>query len=55
MLKIFSNFWNKFKEYAQDNKTKLRFRSARPQHLYNFAIGSSEVHMVYTINTRENI
>lgn len=47
-------FWNKFKEFCQNNQSKLRLRSPRYQHWYNVAIGSSKAHMVYTINTREN-
>ena len=47
-------FWNKFKEFAQNNKTSLRFRSARPQHWYSFSIGSSNAHIAFTINTIEN-
>jgi hypothetical protein len=48
-------FWNKFKDYAEQNKTKLRLRSARPQHWYSLAIGSSIAHMSFTINTQENL
>jgi hypothetical protein len=47
-------FWNKFKEFAKINDTKLKLRSARPQHWYSVAIGSSITYMAYTINTREN-
>lgn len=47
-------FWNKFKEFAQNNHAKLKLRSPRPQHWYSVAIGSSIAHMAYTINTREN-
>ena len=46
-------FWNKFKEFAQNNNTKLRLKGTRPQHWYTVAIGSSIAHMSYTVNTRE--
>ncbi|MBS3114925.1 DUF4268 domain-containing protein [Candidatus Woesearchaeota archaeon] len=48
------DFWNKFKEYAGNNKTTLRFRRTRPQHWYNFALGSSKAHISLTVNTRDN-
>lgn len=49
------DFWNKFKEYAGNNKTVLRFRRPKPQHWYNFALGSSKAHVSLTVNTREDV
>lgn len=46
-------FFNSFKNYAETKNTALRLRSPRPQHWYSVAIGSSEVHMSYTVNTQE--
>lgn len=47
-------FWNKFIDYCENNKSKLRFRKARPQHWYNVAIGSSIAHLSFTINTQDD-
>ena len=47
------DFWKEFKEYAEEKNSLLRFRSPRPQHWYNFAIGSSEAHMALTLNSKE--
>lgn len=49
------DFWNKFKEYAQNKTSKLRLRSTYPQHWYNIAIGSSDAHISLTVNTRDNL
>lgn len=46
-------FWNKFKEYTNEQGTILRLRKARPQHWYTIGIGSSEAHIALTINTRD--
>jgi len=48
------DFWNKFKEYASANKTKLKLRKADPQHWFNISYGSSESHICLTLNTRES-
>lgn len=47
------DFWNKFKEYAQNSK--LRLRKTYPQHWYDISIGNSESHIALTINTQENL
>lgn len=49
------DFWNKFKEYAKNKKTKLRLRATSPQHWYDISFGSSEAHISLTINTREDL
>ncbi len=47
-------FWNKFKEYAQINNSKLRLRKAYPQHWYDISFGNSEAHITLTINSQTN-
>lgn len=48
------DFWNKFKTYAEDHKTKLKLRKAQPQHWYDISYGSSSSHISLTINTQTN-
>lgn len=48
------DFWNKFKEYAQANNSKLKLRKANPQHWYNISFGSSDAHISLTINSQSN-
>lgn len=48
-------FWNKFKEYVQENDTIIRLRTPRPQHWYDVSMGSSEAHIALTVNSRENL
>ena len=48
-------FWNKFKEYVQNNKTNLRLRKTYPQHWYDISVGSSYAHLALTINTQLNL
>ena len=47
-------FWNKFKEYAQSNNSKLRLRKAYPEHWYTISFGSSDAHISLTINSQSN-
>jgi hypothetical protein len=47
-------FWQKFIEFAKNNKTALRLRNPRAQHWYDIAIGSSFTHLSLTINTQQN-
>jgi len=47
-------FWNKFKEYAQARKTKLKLTKTYPQHWYNISVGSSKAHISLTLNTQAN-
>jgi len=44
-------FWESFKEYANTNKTSLRFQKSYPQHWTNVSIGSSHAHISFTINS----
>jgi hypothetical protein len=48
-------FWNKFKNYVQENDTRIRLQTPRPQHWYDVSMGSSEGHVALTINSRENL
>lgn len=47
-------FWNRFKEYAQQHGTKLKFQKTYPQHWTDVSIGSSEAHVVLTINSQKS-
>jgi len=48
-------FWDKFKEYAENNGTKLRLRKTYPQHWYDISYGSSESHISLTVNMQSNL
>lgn len=48
-------FWNKFKDYIQQNDTRIRLQTPRPQHWYNFSMGNSDAHIALMINSRENL
>lgn len=48
-------FWTKFKKFVDEKNTTLRTRKPRPQHWYDFSIGSSYSHITLTVNSRENI
>jgi hypothetical protein len=48
-------FWNKFKEYNEKTKSKLRLRKTGPQHWYDISYGNSNSHISLTINTRQNL
>jgi hypothetical protein len=48
-------FWNKFKEYAEEKGSSLKLRKASAQHWYDVSIGSSEAHMTFTVNSREKL
>lgn len=47
-------FWTKLKEYGEDNYPHLSYRAPRPQHWYEFSVGSSEFKVSITVNTKEN-
>ncbi|MBU2492347.1 MAG: DUF4268 domain-containing protein [Bacteroidetes bacterium] len=47
-------FWSSFSEFVKTKNSKLRLRTPKPQHWYNFSIGSSHAHIGLTINTRDN-
>lgn len=48
-------FWDKFKEYVKNQKTKLKLRNTRAQHWYDISIGTREAHVSLTLNTRDNL
>lgn len=49
------NFWDKFKEYAQNKGTILRLRKTYPQNWYDVSIGSSDAHVSLTVNASDNL
>lgn len=48
-------FWNKFKNYVRENDTRIRLQTPRPQHWYDVSMGSSDGHVLLTVNSRENL
>lgn len=48
-------FWNRFKGYVSKKDSRIRLQTPRPQHWYDFSMGSSEAHIALTINSRENL
>jgi hypothetical protein len=48
-------FWTQFKEYAEKKGSSLKFRTPKPQHWYDASIGSSEAHIVFSVNSREKL
>lgn len=47
-------FWDKFIEFCNSNKTNLKLRKARPQHWYDISLGNSIAHLTLTMNTQAN-
>lgn len=48
-------FWQKFIEFANNNRTTLRLRKPRPQQWYDISVGSSNAHISLTINTQQKL
>ena len=48
-------FWDKFQEYGNNQKTKLKLRKPRPQHWYDISIGTGEAHISVTLNTKDDL
>lgn len=44
-------FWEKFREFAQGEKTELRLRKPSPQHWYNISSGASNWHISLSLNS----
>lgn len=44
-------FWEKFREFAQAEKTELRMRKPMPQHWYDISSGASNWHIALTLNS----
>jgi hypothetical protein len=49
------DFWTKLKSYALEKRVSLFRQTPRPQHWYDITIGSSDAHIVLTMNTREKL
>lgn len=49
------DFWNRFKEYSLNQKTKLKLRKAYPQHWYDISIGISKAHISLIADTQNNL
>ena len=49
------DFWNQFKEYAQNKSSKLKLRKAYPQHWYDISIGNSKAYISLTANSQTNL
>jgi hypothetical protein len=47
-------FWEKFKDYAEENQYKIKLRKAYAQHWYDVSFGSSLAHITLTINSQSN-
>ncbi|MCD4819050.1 MAG: DUF4268 domain-containing protein [Candidatus Cloacimonetes bacterium] len=47
------NFWNNFKQYAQDKNLNLRLRKTNPQHWYDLSFGRTDCHIGLTINSQK--
>ena len=48
-------FWNKLKNFFGSTNPRIRLQTPRPQHWYDISMGSSDAHVVLTVNTRENL
>jgi len=48
------DYWQKLKDYLEDNNSFLKGRTPRPQHWYDFAVGKSGFYISATINTLNN-
>ena len=49
------DYWNKFKEYGQANKTSLPLRKTSPKHWYTISIGNSFAYLSLTLNSRDTL
>ncbi|MEX1995478.1 MAG: DUF4268 domain-containing protein [Candidatus Saccharimonadales bacterium] len=45
------DFWQKFREFAQEGKTQLRLRKPMPQHWYDISSGASNWHIALALNS----
>lgn len=49
-------FWNQFKEYAQQHHSKLRIRKGSPRHWSDISIGcGSAAHVVLVVNSKNDL
>jgi len=49
------DFWNRFIDFAKNQKSILRLRKAGPQHWYDISLGNSFSHIALTVNTQDNL
>ena len=49
------DFWNQFKEYAQNKSSKLKLKKTYPQHWYDIRIGNSKAYISLTTNSQSNL
>ena len=49
------DFWNQFKEYAQNKSSQLKLRKTYPQHWYDISIGNSKAYISLTANSQTNL
>lgn len=47
------DFWQQFKSFCKEKKSRLGTQKASPRHWYNIAIGRSGSKVVLTVNTRD--
>ncbi len=52
LLKL--DFWEKFRDFAQNSGSQIRLRKPRPQHWYDISFGSSDAHVALTVNSQRN-
>ena len=55
--KLEQDFWESFNDYAKTNSKFIKsfsLRSPRPQQWYDFAVGTSDYHLVTTVNSQKN-
>lgn len=48
-------FWDKFREYAENKGAKISMRKTNPRHWYNLSIGSSDAYLSLTLNSFDNV
>lgn len=47
-------FWNKFKEFVQEQNSNIPLRKANPQHWFNISIGTSGAKICLTVNSQSD-
>lgn len=49
------NFWTQLNEYAEERTKQIKLQNGRPQHWLNLAVGNSESHMAFWMDSRKGI
>jgi len=49
------DFWERLRGHVAKKNIRIRLQTPRPQHWYDIRMGSSESHIVLTLNSRENL